>query len=100
MPFVKRGADGDIIAVALSSRGDCTEEIAADDPALNTFLVNLQPEVVNRLRDSDQGFIRVLEDVVDLLVEQQIIQLGDLPQDARDKIAQRKHLRSLLRQQA
>ena len=66
-------------------------EIAAGDPAMVRFLESLQPEVVNSLRDSDLGFIRVLEDVVDLLVEQQVIQLGDLPQDAQDKITQRKH---------
>ena len=99
MPFVKRGPEGEIIAVARSSEGDCSEEIAAGDPAMVQFLESLQPEVVNSLRDSDLGFIRVLEDVVDLLVEQQVIQLGDLPQDAQDKITQRKQLRSLLQHQ-
>ncbi len=100
MPFVHRDKAGAILAVSRSRSGDCDEEIAPDDPALAGFLGSLQSGVVNQLRDSDQGFIRVLEDVVDLLVESELIRLADLPQDARDKIAQRKQLRRQLREEA
>jgi hypothetical protein len=84
------------MAVSHSGHGECDEEIAADDPALAQFVASLQPEVAN-LRSTDQGFIRVLEDVVDLLIEKDLICLADLPQDAQDKILLRKQLRRRLR---
>ena len=96
MPFVSRNAQGEISAVSQQLTGECVEEVAAADPALARFLGALQPDLT-ALQQSDQGFIRVLEDVVDLLIEKGLIALNDLPQDARDKIAQRKALRRNLR---
>ena len=98
MPFVHRDASGAILAVSQSKSAECNEQISSDDPALVKFLAGLHSDVVNRLRSSDQGFIRVLEDVVDLLVEKELIRLADLPQDARDKIQQRKALRRELQE--
>ncbi len=98
MPFVSRNAEGEISAVSQLPTGECAEEVAASDPALARFLGALQPGVT-ALQQSDQGFIRVLEDVVDLLIEKGLIAMSDLPQDARDKIAQRKALRRSLHAQ-
>lgn len=97
MPFVHRDADGVIVAVSRSRDAHCGEEVAADDPALVRFIGALQSDVASQLRSTDQGFIRVLEDVVDLLVEKGVIGLGELPEDAQDKIRQRKELRARLR---
>ena len=96
MPFVSRNAEGGISAVSQRRTGECVEEIAATDPELASFLGALQPGLT-ALQQSEQGFIRVLEDVVDLLIEKGLIAMTDLPEDARDKIAQRKELRRNLR---
>ena len=95
MPYVKRDSCGAIQAVCAIPDGECLEEVTADDPALAVFLASLQTERT-ALADTDQGFVRVLEDVIDLLVEREVFQLQDLPQDARDKLQRRKALRSKL----
>jgi len=50
-------------------------------------------ELQQFFRQSDQDFIRVLEDVVYLLVDKKTIKLTDLPQSAQDKIKARKDKR-------
>ena len=95
MPFVKRDAAGDITAVSARPAGGCREEVTADDPALASFLATLQAGR-NALADTDQDFVRVLEDVIDLLVERGVFSMQDLPEDARSKILRRKALRKRL----
>ena len=92
MPFVQRDQGGEIIAVSRTREGACDEEVASADPALGRFLANLQSPQTE-LSGSDLAFIRVLEDLIDLLVDRNIIELADLPEDARKKLAHRKALR-------
>ncbi|MCB1864416.1 MAG: hypothetical protein KDG50_03235 [Chromatiales bacterium] len=46
------------------------------------------------LAATDGPFVRVLEDVIDALISKGTIALSDLPQRARDRIAERQALRS------
>jgi len=45
------------------------------------------------LRDSDLSFVRVLEDVIDLLVARNLIRFTDLPNPAQAKLLQRRSRR-------
>ncbi|HEX2580916.1 MAG TPA: hypothetical protein VHL08_02955 [Dongiaceae bacterium] len=45
------------------------------------------------LEQSDLDLIRVVEDLIDILLEKNVFALTDLPQDAVDKLTRRKHLR-------
>ena len=92
MPFVQRDQDGEIIAVSYSRDGACDEEVTSEDPALGRFLASLRSPQTE-LSGSDLSFIRVLEDLIDLLVDRKIIELADLPEDARKKLSHRKALR-------
>jgi hypothetical protein len=96
MPFIRRNAAGEIVAVSQSAGDGWTEEVAGDDAALARFLATLKPEA-SGIGSTDQGFIRVLEDLIDLLIDKGLIALGDLPQDAQEKIALRRQLRRQLR---
>ncbi len=96
MPFVSRNAAGTIVAVSGSPKDGCNEELSSEDPELVRFLATLRPGELE-LQESDRGFIRVLEDLIDLLVEKGTIVLDELPEDARDKILRRKLLRSRMR---
>jgi len=96
MPFVKRNPAGEIVAVSQSAGEGCTEEVAAEDPGLASFLAALRPDV-SSISSTDQGFIRVLEDLIDLLIDKGFIALGDLPEDAQHKITLRQQLRRQLR---
>ncbi|PTD95165.1 hypothetical protein [Pseudothauera lacus] len=96
MPFVKRDAAGVIVAV--SSVGDDmhAEHVEVDDAGLRVFLEGLGP--APQLAASDLPLVRVLEDVVDLLVERAVIRFTDLPAAAQDKLSARRSARAELRQ--
>ena len=100
MVFVRRNSGGRIVAVSSEAAEGFGEQLATDDDAISGFLGQLQ--VTNRdaggaLQATDQGFIRVLEDLIELLDEKGLISLADLPEDARDKVLERQRLRRQLR---
>lgn len=96
MPFVCRDTTGAIVGVSQATSENFTEEVAADSAEIAHFLDSIQsgPE---SLKSTDQGLIRVLEDVINLLVEKDLIKLSELPPDAQDKISTRQKLRDVLR---
>tara|TARA_R110000823_G_scaffold27609_15_gene80417 strand:+ start:518 stop:835 length:318 start_codon:yes stop_codon:yes gene_type:complete len=95
MPYVKRDAGGGIVAVSQAPEAGCLEAVAADDEQLQQFLDTLAGNH-SELRASDQDFVRVLEDVVDLLMDKGVILFTELPASAQDKIMLRQRLRSEL----
>lgn len=100
MPYVQRDESGKIVAVS-ASRTDASmewEEEGSHD--LKTFLLDMalgkeavDPNVVHALSESDLAMIRVVEDVVDLLIEQNLLRFTDLPSRAQEKLMQRRSLR-------
>lgn len=51
----------------------------------------------NELGQLDADFIRVLEDLIDVLVDNGTLRLTDLPPQALEKLSQRKRARARLR---
>jgi len=98
MPYVIRDKTGQIIEVRAHPNDTTTEEVSADDPALRVFLGQAarKADVENALIASDQGMIRVLEDLIAVLIDRRIIMLTDLPKAAQQKLARRYELRSKL----
>lgn len=94
MPFVQRDASGQIVAVS-QVPGDGMDVIAADDPELQGFLGQLGEEAP-QISATDQDFVRVLEDVVELLIGRGVILFTDLPESAQQKMLHRQRLRSNL----
>ena len=95
MPFVKRDETGAIVAVSQQSSPEFGEEVSAEDAGVQVFLAGL--EASNSVLDeTDQDFIRVLEDVVQLLIDKGVILFTDLPESAQVKIMRRQNLRSKL----
>ncbi len=92
MPYIKRGEQGRVVAVSLEPAPGFDEEVAANAPELATFVA--MPAA--SLDETDQDFVRVLEDVVQLLIDKGIILFTDLPQSAQEKIMRRQQLRSEL----
>ena len=95
MPFVKRDDTGMIVAVSQLGVAGFEEEVAEDDERLAEFLNDLIAGS-SSLDSSDQDFIRVLEDVVELLIDKGIILFTDLPDSAQQKVMQRQRMRSEL----
>ena len=50
------------------------------------------------LAQSDLGIVRIVEDLVDLLIERDLIRFTDLPEHAQKKLLERKSLRTALQQ--
>jgi hypothetical protein len=94
MPFVQRDEIGQIIAVfAVPAEG--LEEVSGDDPFLEDFLMQGDEEAQQRrnLIESDLGLARVLEDLIDLLIEKGAFRFTDLPDAAQNKLLSRRGLR-------
>ncbi len=93
MPFVKRDDQGKIAAVSRERGPGFQEELAPDNLELSSFLGTLGDGGTS-LSASDQDFVRVLEDVVQLLVDKGVILFTELPDSAQVKILRRQQLRS------
>jgi len=93
MPFVKRDEKGTIVAVSQRHSPGFDEELQKNHPELDAFFKGVINEE-NILDATDQDLIRVLEDVVDLLIDKGLILFTELPVDAQDKIIKRQQLRT------
>lgn len=51
------------------------------------------PDALERLAESDQALVRVLEDLIETLIGKNLIQFTDLPDAAQAKLLQRRTLR-------
>ena len=96
MPFVKRNKQGDIAAVSQSQEPGFDEELTADNLELSAYLDTLG-QGASSLSATDQDFVRVLEDVVQLLVDKGVILFTDLPESAQEKMLYRQRLRSSIK---
>ena len=93
MPFVKRNDQGEITAVSQLESTGFSEEVSPQDKQLITFMADLNV-AESTLGSTDQDFIRVLEDVVELLINKNVILFTDLPGSAQKKMMQRQRMRS------
>jgi hypothetical protein len=89
-----RDANGALISIANEPQAG-SEMLDARDPEILAFL-NREPER-NEFNGSDAQFVRVLEDLIDTLIEQGVIRHTDLPKAAQQKLLSRKGLRQNLK---
>jgi hypothetical protein len=99
MPFVKRDANGRIVALFADSIGDETEDVSEHDRERAHFLndAHLVRSILTEWLQSDLSMARVLEDLIGVLIDNGAIRFDQLPQDAQNKILQRRGLRRELR---
>lgn len=103
MPFISRDKNNKISGIYNQKRDDATEEISPTNIELLNFLFNEKtqahtkhPELsaeLMELRLSDLGLIRVLEDLINVLLEKDVIQLTDLPEAAINRLRSRQAIR-------
>lgn len=94
MKYVRKNADGDIVAISQESLGPEWTPMSDDGEAVNRFLSSGSDV---DLRSSDADFIRVLEDLIDVLVDRNVIRFTDLPPPAQAKLAHRQGMRERVR---
>ncbi len=95
MPFVKRNLEGEIVAVSALRDENHPDELTSDDADLRLFVQALSSKP--GLAESDLKLVRVLEDLIDLLVDKSVIRFTDLPQRAQEKLSARHGARASMR---
>lgn len=96
MLYALKDENQTVIAVSDSPLSEEWQLADMEDPAVIRFLQN-NPEIGSQIMaSSDADFIRVLEDVIDLLIKKQIIQFTELPNPVQDKLLKRRHFRETL----
>lgn len=110
MLYVKRNSKNRIVAIYNSPQSDATEEVPIHSQELIAFLFADQnaddpfmqsEQSLQGLYLSDLGMIRIIEDLIDVLIDKNVITITDLPAQAVSRIQARKKLRkhlSLLRE--
>ncbi|WMC11223.1 tryptophan synthase subunit beta like protein [Oceanimonas pelagia] len=94
--FVKRNAAGRVCAVSLEPTAEIHEKISADSPELRQFIgagEESHETDLDTLQASDLALVRVLEDLIDVLIDKNLIQFTDLPPMAQQKLLSRQGLR-------
>ena len=101
MLYVERDGEGRIIAMHSTPKPNASEEKTVVDEEILDFL-NKTVSADSRkllLSLSDMGIIRLLEDLIDLLIQKNVIFYTELPESAQDKIRERKRLRETVNPQ-
>jgi hypothetical protein len=94
MPYARRNATGRIVALSEQRSAPEDEELPPDHPELLEFVRSIE---VDQLAGTDRAFIRVLEDLIELLIARGAIRFTDLPAAAQEKMLHRQQLRDRLR---
>lgn len=100
MPFVIRDENGRVAALSEIPLEAAAEHLEARDPEVLAFFARIAEAdgVVegDRFMASDLEFIRVIEDVVEVLIRKGVLALTDLPAEAQGKLMERRALRGWL----
>lgn len=88
MPYVQRSADGRIESVHRHPQPHATEFLEAGDPQLLAFFDGSgEPETFDGL---DAQFVRVAEDLLEVMLAKNLITITDLPPHAQAKYLNRR----------
>ncbi|WP_422136145.1 hypothetical protein [Endozoicomonas sp. ALD040] len=99
MLYALKDEKGEIQAVADQPLTDDWEIVNLEDEAVHNFLQR-NPTIGGKvMQAADADFIRVLEDLIDLLIDKQIIQFTELPDPVQNKLLNRRRYREELRDQ-
>lgn len=98
MAYVKRDDQGQIIEVFDAPQPGADEYLSINSEELIAFLKNADtPNAAKAvLSSSDLHLIRVLEDLINTLIDKEVILFTDLPAAAREKLANREKIRGQL----
>ena len=91
MPYVHRSANGEVESLHRAATLEATEFLAAADPDIQRFLS--QQSAPNAYERLDADFVRVLEDLIDVLLGKGMLRITDLPDIVQAKLVIRKEHR-------
>ncbi|MBE9610103.1 hypothetical protein [Chitinilyticum piscinae] len=97
MPYVRRNSQGDITAIYREPEPGADEFLPAHSGELAEFFG--QSGDAAQFQELDISLIRVLEDLIDVMIQKNQLRLTDLPPPAQQKLLSRKNLRRSLANQ-
>jgi hypothetical protein len=93
MPFVARNLHGVIVSLHREPTPETQEFLPDDHPEVDAFLGRTPGRAGDRFQELDADFVRVLEDLIDVLIARNVIRITDLPAEAQRKLFSRKSFR-------
>jgi len=95
MPYVSRNENGQILEVHNSPTEAGEQWLEANNPEILEFLktINTSDQAKQALTTTDNEMVRVVEDLIDLLMERQIFIFTELPEPVQAKLNARRQLR-------
>ncbi|EGF30911.1 hypothetical protein IMCC9480_625 [Oxalobacteraceae bacterium IMCC9480] len=98
MPYIQRDSTGSVIALFRDAPAADAERLFSDHPDVLAFLATDSATATSTdprdvLATLDSAMIRVVEDLVDVLIQKHVIMLTDLPEKAQRKVLDRKETR-------
>ncbi|HLO64448.1 MAG TPA: hypothetical protein VK165_15930 [Azonexus sp.] len=91
MLYVARDGEGKISELHPMPVGDAQEALSTDHPDVLQFIHNRWRQ--NELDQLDRDFVRVTEDLIELLISKEVILFTDLPGKVQEKLLRRKEVR-------
>ncbi|MGD8911221.1 MAG: hypothetical protein PVI97_08390 [Candidatus Thiodiazotropha sp.] len=97
MLYAKRDNNGDIINLSDTPSPGADEIVNATDNEVIGFIFNNSSTTLSKklLSETDAGMIRIVEDLIELLIQKNLIMFTDLPNAAQQKILMRNKIRSV-----
>lgn len=92
LPYVQRNSEGEICAVSDVVLPGFEESLAVGSTELEDYLA--QHRSPDALASTDLDFVRVLEDLLDVLIDKNILLFTELPPEAQQKVLARQLMRS------
>jgi len=98
MPFIRRDVVGSIVESREEPTDEVIEFLEADDPEIQRFFSRHgdEAQIREQLSVSDSDMIRVIEDLIDVLINKAVIEKSDLPDVVNAKLARRRELRKTM----
>jgi hypothetical protein len=91
MPYVRRNAEGRIVALLAEAAPEALELLPSSHMEVLAFLGVGSDAAFGSL---DADFVRVTEDLIYTLIEKGLLQFTDLPTEAQQKLQARQSFRS------
>ena len=98
MRYVARDTEGKVVAIFDRQHPAAPEYLDENDPELIAFVTGGRSEKAMReyLQSSDSDLLRIVEDLISVLIENNVVLLTDFPDHAQKKLMRRQNIREKL----
>lgn len=98
MRYVARDGAGNILAVYTEPQPGADEAVPVDSPELLSFVLGQDAEMALRayMASTDADLLRIIEDLINVLIDRNVVLLSDFPPGAQRKLMRRASIRDKL----